>query len=524
MKTSLRKRIFLILTGSIIAIIAFYWILNSLILEDYYVSRKKHILVESYMIINKSYNDHLEDITLVFDKIDKNKNVTIFIRTQEKEYVYSSFGQLPSKEDSEKLSEEPPMPPPTPTPPNSSQDMQDNKDDRNQKVRMNGMTLDFFKMESQQILEENSNYTIEKTYDSRLKSSYIFLTAQLDNGYYLFLRTPVESISESVSISNQFLIISGALISIISAVIMYIISRNITKPIMDLSSIAKNMADLDFTKKYTVQTDDEIGLLGESINTLSEQLEQKISELKLANIELQRDLEQKLKIDEMRKEFLSNVSHELKTPIALIQGYAEGLQDNIITDDESRQYYLDVIMDEADKMNILVRKLLTLNQLEFGKDVISVRRFDIVDMVKCLLNKSEKLIDAKQVKLELHFPQNLYVWADEFMIEEVFMNYMTNALNHIAGDMIIDISIEKHEDIARISVTNSGSHIPEDELDKVWISFYKVDKARTREYGGSGIGLSVVRAAMELHKQRYGVYNTKDGITFWFELDCSTGA
>jgi signal transduction histidine kinase len=520
MKKSLRRRIYFILTGSIIAIIIFYWALNSLILEDYYISKKKHTLVAAYMIINKSYNENVEDMTLEFEKIDKNKNVDIGVRTREKQYVYSSNGQpQPGIKD-------PPIPPGTEAvpPPTSSNAKEEKNSGKADKDKFDGIAMNFFRMETQELLEKNDNYSIEKVYDDRLKSSYIFLTAQLDNGYYLFLRTPLESINESVNISNQFLIISGVLVSLISAIIMYIISRNITKPIMDLSSIAQSMANFDFTKKYTMKTEDEIDVLGESINTLSEQLEQKISELKLANIELRRDLDQKLKIDEMRKDFLSNVSHELKTPIALIQGYAEGLQDNIITDDESRKYYLEVIMDEADKMNIMVRKLLTLNQLEFGKDVISVRRFDIVDMIKCLLNKSEILTASKDITLSLNSPEKLYVWADEFMIEEVFMNYITNALNHIAGEKAIDINVEENGEIARISVSNTGSHIPEDELDKVWISFYKVDKARTREYGGSGIGLSVVKAAMDLHKQKYGGYNTEEGITFWFELDCSTGA
>lgn len=501
-KKSLQLRIFFILTGSIIAIIVFYWLLNSLILEDYYISRKKDLLIQAYQTINQSYNNNVEDISLEFEKIDKNKNVNIIIKTEDQEYVYDSNGAQFERQTIELENTIPP-------------DIKRNKFD--------GMANDAFNMESQEKLEQNNNFTIEKLYDKRLKSSHIFLTSQLDNGYYLFLRTPLQSINESVKISNQFLIMSGIIVGIISALLMYFISRNITKPIMELSTISRSMAKFDFSKKYEVKSQDEIGTLGESINILSEQLEEKISDLKSANIELQRDLEQKLKIDEMRKDFLSNVSHELKTPIALIQGYAEGLKENIITDEESKAYYMEVILDEADKMNSMVKKLLTLNQLEFGKDVISVRRFDIVGMVKCLIEKSEILTIPQDITIRLNSPQNLYVWADEFMIEEVFMNYMTNACNHITGDKIICITIEENENIARISVNNTGSHIVEDELDKIWISFYKVDKARTREYGGSGIGLSVVKAAITLHKQNCGVYNTEDGITFWFELDCSSG-
>lgn len=502
MRKSLKLRIFFILTGSILAIIVFYWVLNSLILEKYYISQKKQILIQAYNAINQSYNNNVEDMNIEFEKIDKNKNVSIIIKTENKEYVYDSNGPAHNQNV---------LPPIDPN--------IDNKKPN----KFNGIADNTFNMESEKILEENDKYMIEKLYDKRLNSSYIFLTSQLDNSYYIFLRTPLESINESVKISNQFLIISGIMVGFISAILMYIISKNITKPIMELSNISKNIANFDFTQKYYINSQDEIGILGESINFLSEQLEEKISDLKSANIELQRDLEQKLKIDEMRKDFLSNVSHELKTPIALIQGYAEGLKDNIITDEENRAYYMEVILDEADKMNVMVKKLLTLNQLEFGKDVVSVRRFDIVEMIKCLIVKCEILTIPKKITVIFNQSESLHVWADEFMIEEVFMNYMTNATNHISGENIITILLEKKEDIVRISVSNSGSHIPSDELDKIWISFYKVDKARTREYGGSGIGLSVVKAAMDLHNQQCGAYNNDTGITFWFELDCSSG-
>lgn len=509
MKKSFRTKIFVILTGAILIVIVFYWLLNSLVLENYYINRKKDTLVQAYYSINQSYNDNVEDMDLEFEKIDKNRNVNIIIKTENQENVYDSNGPKQSSPPPESNADNPPPP--------------EFENGRRRDNRFNGMARDEFNMEIREILEDNDKYLIEKLYDSRLNSSHIFLTSQLDNGYYLFLRTPLQSISESVKISNQFLILSGIIVGIISSILMFFISKNITRPILELSNIAKSMAEFDFSKKYDIKSNDEIGILGGSINTLSEQLEYKISELKSVNIKLQDDLEQKLKIDEMRKEFLSNVSHELKTPIALIQGYAEGLKDNIIEDEESKSYYIEVILDEADKMNTMVKKLLTLNQLEFGKNIINLSRFDIVDMVGCLINRNKVLTIPKNITVQFNHPNNLYVWADEFLIEEVFTNYMTNAINHVSGYNIIKIEIEKQENIARISVNNTGSHISEEEQEKIWISFYKVDKARTREYGGSGIGLSVVKAAMELHKQNYGVYNTEDGITFWFELDCSKG-
>ena len=279
------------------------------------------------------------------------------------------------------------------------------------------------------------------------------------------------------------------------------------------------MSNLDFTARYEVKSQDEIGELGNSINTLSDQLEHTISELKTANNELRIDNERKTQIDDMRKEFLSNVSHELKTPIALIQGYAEGLKENINDDQESRDFYCEVIMDEAQKMNKMVKKLLTLNQIEFGNNFVQIERFDITQMMNSVLNSTHILFEQKEVKLEFDCEEEVYVWSDEYMIEEVFTNFVSNALNHVSGEKIIRVKMDKYDDFLRISVFNTGSCIPEEELEKIWIKFYKVDKARTREYGGNGIGLSIVSAIMKSLNHKYGVYNTEDGVCFWFDVD-----
>ena len=256
------------------------------------------------------------------------------------------------------------------------------------------------------------------------------------------------------------------------------------------------------------------------MNALADKLEETISELKTANNELRRDLERREKQEEMRKEFISNVSHELKTPIALIQGYAEGLQENVSDDPESRAFYCEVIVDEADRMNKMVKRLLTLNQLEFGSEQIHMEHFDLRTVLDSVLGATEILFRQKNVTLSYHKSEEpVMVWADEYMIEEVVTNYVSNALNHVKYENKIEIKMEKEGDVVRTSVFNTGDPIPQEEIDKIWIKFYKVDKARTREYGGNGIGLSIVKAIMEAHNQRYGVKNYDNGVEFWFELD-----
>ena len=258
--------------------------------------------------------------------------------------------------------------------------------------------------------------------------------------------------------------------------------------------------------------------LGNHINRLSENLERTISELKTANVELQDDIEKKIQIDEMRKEFLSNVSHELKTPLALIQGYAEGLQECINDDAESREFYCEVIIDEADKMNRMVKKLLTLNQLEFGNDQVIMERFDMTELIRGVANSTKILMEQKGIRLELENSEEAWVWGDEFKVEEVITNYMSNAINHADGEKLIRVFYTRSEDKLRVSVFNTGQPIPEEDIEKIWVKFYKVDKARTREYGGSGIGLSIVKAIMDSFHQRCGVINHEDGVEFWMEL------
>lgn len=366
---------------------------------------------------------------------------------------------------------------------------------------------------------ETEKYSIFSLYDARMESKYIELVGYLSSGEIVLLRSNVESMQESVKVANKFLIYAGLASAVVISVIMFFVSRRFTNPILKLAMISKEMSNLNFDVKYVSKSKDEIGELGNSINVLSERLERTISELKSANNELQKDIEQKTQADEVRKEFLSNVTHELKTPIALIQGYAEGLKDNISESAEDREFYCDVIMDEAGKMNTMVKKLLTLNHLEYGTTSVELNRFDLTSVIRAVLDSTEILAKQKDVTVQFNQTASVDVWADEYMVEEVLTNYISNAFHHVEENGIVEVKMVPQGDRIRVSVLNTGNPIPEEELSKLWIKFYKVDKARTREYGGSGIGLSIVKAIMEAHNQSYGVKNRENGVEFWFELD-----
>lgn len=483
---SIRKQFATIFIVTTVITILVCYCLNTLFLEDFYLQKKQNNILSVYEELNsaaksnamseENFKDEIQRMSGKYDisimVLDSHNRVVLSILTNERDvihlmdYVYG-FGDINKNE----------------------------------------------------IIKSTSKYTIQRATDIRMQTDFLEIWGVLDNGYAFLERVALESVSESASVANTFLLYTGIGIALISAFVIWFIVGKMTKPVYTLTEISRKMADLDFGEKYHGKSQNEIGLLGNHINRLSIVLENTISELKTANNKLTKDIAQKEEIDKMRKEFLDNVSHELKTPIALIQGYAEGLKEGINEDKESCDYYCEVIIDEANKMNELVKKLLNLNQLEAGADSAVMEHFNITELIANYLQAAEIILTQNNVALSINTDEDIYVWADEFRIEEVFNNYFTNAINHLDENRKIDIKIIKTDNKVRVSVFNTGKNIPEESLPYIWDKFYKADKARTREYGGSGVGLSIVKAIMESLNQQYGVINYANGVEFWFEVD-----
>lgn len=369
------------------------------------------------------------------------------------------------------------------------------------------------------LAQQKTPYYFLSTLDVRTNTTYMEMIGVLDNGYRFFFRSPLENIENHVEIANRFLIQVSLIAIAIGVIVIVYMTKRVTTPIKQLANISNRMANLDFGAYYEPQGDNEVDMLGRHINVLSNKLEKTISELKTANKELQKDIEIKSQNEELRKEFLTNVSHELKTPIALIQGYAEGLRDGVYDDSESREFYCDVIIDEANRMNNMVRSLLNLSEIEAGKNGAKMEYFDLAELADGILRSMELTFEQENIRLISQFEKGTYVWADEFQMEEVLRNYITNAIHHIDGERIISVTFTKFEQRVRVTVYNTGKPIPEESIPFIWDKFYKVDKARTREYGGSGVGLSIVKAIMESMNCKYGVYNHEDGVSFYFEVE-----
>ena len=483
---------FLLMSGTILLC----WFLNITFLEKFYIRDKQTALLNAYAFINSAIEQGTfdsEEFELELQGLSARYNMDVLILDADSQTLkYAGVN-----------------------PETTRIQLWDNLFLQGQGIPgPNGMEFP-----QKQSLLETEDYKIEIVRDRILKNENVEMWGSLDNGNYFLIRTALESIRDSVGVANRFLGHVGIIAALASGIIIWIVSRRITKPILQLADISDRMAHLDFDARYTGRDKNEIALLGENINRMSDALEQTISELKTANNELEKDIQQKTEIDEMRKEFLSNVSHELKTPIAIIQGYAEGLMEGISDDEESRNLYCSVICDEAAKMNTLVQKLLTLNQLEFGNEPVVMERFDLVTLVKNQIRSAEILLNQNEIELRMKDYEPIYVWGDEFKIAEVFSNYLSNAIHYCKNDKIIDIRFEEYDGKIRTICFNTGEPIPEESLSHIWDKFYKVDKARTREYGGSGIGLSIVKAIMESMNRAYGVANYTNGVAFWFELD-----
>ena len=393
--------------------------------------------------------------------------------------------------------------------------------DESQMMESMNQIIDTLNKSQSEVDSNPGEYTIKRSHDVLMNADYYDLIGKLDNGYIIVIRTPIAQIEGLIVIVNDVFNTVAVGLIIFGAVFILLLSNIFSWPIRILSNNAKKMANLDFSVKAPVVAKDEIGELAISMNTMSEKLERTISELKRANIELSRDIEEKTQIDEMRREFLSHVSHELKTPIALIQGYAEGLKDDMCEDEESRAFYTEVILDEAMKMNTMVKRLLTLNEIEFGGVKLNIEQFELVGFIKEIIAAKSILVGESGAEIIFQESSPVNVWADEYMIEEVFTNYLVNAIHYVKKEGQIRVYFDRYQGLVRVNVFNEGENIPQEDINKIYNKFYKADKARTREYGGNGIGLSIVAATMAAHGKAYGVYNVPEGVVFYFDLDAN---
>ncbi|QGU94064.1 HAMP domain-containing protein [Clostridium bovifaecis] len=497
MRKSIRYKLFIWINGLVVAFVLLFWLLNTQFLENYYISEKKDLLIKSTNTINENYNGEPSDIALALEKLENAAGANIVIVDSKGRPKYSTFLRNIDEIRFEKR---------------ISPGEADRKKVPDGKELIKSLGLYDLSFGTDTIFEIQS--------DIKSKMDFLTMRSVLNEGDIIIIRTPLPAITENVSIANRFIMFTGAIALVMGSVWAYVFSSRFTKPVLELNKLTQNMAKLDFSQSSSIDSEDEIGELSRNINFLSSKLDSTIRKLNDKNQRLVEDIEKERKIDEMRKEFVSNVSHELKTPISLIQGYAEGLRSNVMEEDEeSKEFYCNVIINESNRMNRLVKELLNLSQIESGYSELDKEVFNLSSMINSVINNYRAVFKEREIKLSVEESDNIEVYADIVRIEQVIINYINNALNHVDNKKIITLTLKPTEDKVRIFVYNSGKPLPEEALDKIWTSFYKVDKARTRSYGGSGLGLSIVRAIQELHENAYGVENKAEGVVFWFDVD-----
>ncbi len=488
---SLRIQYTILIAGILAAVIAALWVINATQLERYAIMRKQRQIKEEISQIQTCADDNFSSESLeALEREIRNSNIDTVIVDHLSDTPYLVYASS-----------------------------------LNQAERLSAMQLLFESTEEDEELDEvevyerTDDYLICRGFNKRMKNDEIECIGYLGEDILYFMSTPLEGIQDSVALSSRFLIYLGLFAIAAGGLVMYLAAGQLTRPIEEMAEISGQAAELTFDRRYEGKENNEIGILGENINLMSDNLSRAIRELREANAQLERDLREKEKVDEMRRLFLSNVSHELKTPIALIQGYAEGLTEGVADDPESAAFYCEVIQDEARKMNQIVRRLLSLDEIESGEMKIEKEVFNVTELIHAVTDSMKVMTAEKDCDWHLMMPEEVFVDADEFMIESVVSNYLSNACHYVSNPGTITVRVLERRGRAIISVHNTGNPIPESELEHIWDKFYKVDKARTRSYGGSGIGLSIVKAVITAHGTRCGVRNRDGGVEFWFELD-----
>lgn len=460
----IRWKIFFLMFSVVLMIILGLMVTNTIYLEKFYIKNKKEKLVElGQILIDPKY-------VIDFQNLEMHSNVAILIKRTDELYKLEKEAVLPKEEIEEII-----------------------------------------------VSLKNREYIFKEItlLDYRGKVLILFMPYMKDR--YIEIITPLSFIQEGLEISTRYHLLIIILALIIGSSMSFIFSKKMTDPILELKEITQRISLLDFNIKFEKERKDEIGELGYAINKMGGTLEKNIDEINKVNRKLMEDIENEKRLDKLRKEFIASVSHELKTPIAIIQGYAQGLMENIAETEEDRNFYCEIIVEESLKMDSLVKELLLITQMESGYFKIEKEEVDLYQMIKDIRDK----YSSKSKEIKYIGKKNIFAYCDEKYIDRVLENLVINALKYSTGDREVTISVDEIGNKYKIIISNESENLSEDDLENIWTPFYRVNKARDRD--GHGLGLAIVRGILENHRSDFGVYITeKNTINFWFELEKSS--
>lgn len=366
-----------------------------------------------------------------------------------------------------------------------------------------------------QIQLQNGNY-FEIRQEHFTTAQYIVYGTFFGEDAGLILYSSIDVIKENARVSSWALFALSMFSLMTFFIITFYYANYFTNPLRKIISTTKKIAGMNFDESCPSFKIKELDELSENVNILSSSLNKALTDLKIENYQLEMDIATERKLDKTRRTFVANVSHELKTPISIIQGYAEGMKYGIGCD--STEEFCDIIIEEAEKMNSLVMKIMEFLQYGSGKYVLKQTEFDIKELVSEYFQNRMLQIEEQGITYEEQIGEGLIGYGDRELISTILDNYVSNAMSHIDFDKILKIKAEDRGISCRISVYNSGKPIPGTDIENIWQSFYRADKAHSRTEGRFGLGLSIVATLQELHGEKYGVVNGEKGVEFWFDI------
>ena len=345
---------------------------------------------------------------------------------------------------------------------------------------------------------------------------WIRLFCSLDQDIYLMLETPIVSIEVAAEYAARIITLLSVAMLVFGGITTSIVSRCVTRPLREIENVARRLTVMDFSHRCDVRSGDEIGLLAESVNHMADQLKENIGLLTQRNELLQRDLEREEVTNRQRRDFIASVSHDFKTPLSLIQGYAETMEEEGVT--ESQRQYCQIITEQAARMNGMVNHLLSLSRLESGMVTLKPTVFGLEDIFFSVLTNLRILLEKRGVRVEPIPAGEWFVNADYAQVEQIVTNLLENAVKYAGEPPVIRVGFERREGRIRVGVFNTSDPIPEDKIGHLFEGFYRADQARQLTSNSYGLGLAIVKAAVELHGCTCGAENVEGGVNFWFEL------
>jgi len=492
MKNSISKRITLITFGLISMVFLLTFLFQNMFFEEFYFSKKTESLILDVKRIKTLYsyqNFNKNNLSKALLNYEEKNNSRIAIFSLDGSIKYLSYFDKSNIEDMKSLTDF------------CSELLSD--------TELIEEVLSTNKIKSTIFTNRYSNYKKIGIVSS--------MSLESENDSILISVSSIQPIKEASSVIRSFYFYLFIGFLILAIFLSRIYSKLISKPLVNLNNVAKRMSTLDFDAKCEVNSDDEIGNLASTLNFLSSNLESSLQTLQEKNAQLEREIEKERNLENMRKDFVSSVSHDLKTPLGIISGYAEGLKDGIVSG-KNAEVYLETIIDEATKMNLLLTNMLDLSKLESDTINLNLESFNIVRLLQGMVKRFSLELQNKSLKVIFNLPEYAYVEGDIITLERVVQNLLSNAIKYTPRGNEIIISVAESATMYSIIIENKGITIPTKELDNVFAKFYRLDKSGDRTKNSYGLGLSTVKRILTLHNSDFSLSNGENSVVFKFTL------